>query len=227
MTPLFIIVPVSLIAVSAAGIGVIVFRKFSYLQKLSPGSHQTGQTLWHDLFPELIISWRRIKFKEYKDHALLELEKFLRRIKLVFSTIDRLSDRMIHTVRRVHRESVAAPAVLPADETAVKSIGEQVWKDVPPEVPAVELSTAQPKRRGAVDPEKLKSQEQALIISIAHDVRNPKLYMELGDVYVKMKNYADAEESYKAALKLEPGNERYAKKLSAVLEKTVKKEYTG
>ena len=41
----------------------------------------------------------------------------------------------------------------------------------------------------------------------------------LGDLYVKMKNFTDAKESYEVAIELDPGNEELKKKLSSVLEK--------
>src|SRR3990167_4729165 len=78
-----------------------------YLKKLTPESHQMGATLWHDMFPEMIDGFHRIKFREYFTLTLVETEKLLRKIRLVFSKIDRVSNLLITHVRRVHRESAS------------------------------------------------------------------------------------------------------------------------
>ena len=67
----------------------------------------------------------------------------------------------------------------------------------------------------------MKREEQKLIIEIAKNPKDSKLYEILGDLYVKMNNLSDAKESFEAAIELSPNSEILQKKLSQVIEKVV------
>ena len=67
--------------------------------------------------------------------------------------------------------------------------------------------------------EDMKKEEQRLIIEIAKNPKDFKLYEILGDVYLKTNNLSDAKESYEAAIELNPHNEELQKKLSQLIEK--------
>ena len=89
---MFIAIPLLLAALSMTGIVIIALRKMPYLRRLNPDAHPAGESVWHDFFPELIDGVRGIQVNEYKRTVLVELEKLLRRVRIVFSAIDRLSD---------------------------------------------------------------------------------------------------------------------------------------
>jgi tetratricopeptide (TPR) repeat protein len=232
---MFIIIPAILIGLAFIGIVLVIFRKLQYLQKLSPeGQHTVGPTLWHDLAPEIFSAARSVKIRTFMHNVLLELEKLLRRIRLVFSTVDRMSETMIHKLRRVQRQSVATiqqqvrveeekqAEVLPVPPVAVSPPPVAVLPspEQTPAQPMVQVPAPKPARPNL---ELIKQEEQQLIISIAQDPKNTKAYLMLGDIYVKMRNLTDAKESYETVLKLDPENEKAKKKLSAVLEKLSKK----
>src|SRR5271154_1371454 len=99
---MFILIPLILILASAIGIAVIVYPKIQYVKKLTPESHEVGTTALHDFFPELTDWFNQIKFKEYQQHTLREIEKSLRRLRLAMLKVDHLSERLIRKIRRVH-----------------------------------------------------------------------------------------------------------------------------
>jgi len=194
---MFIIIPAVLIGLSLVGISVIVARKMSYLRKLAPEAHELGPTIWHDLFPEVIGGVKRVEAREYGTAWLRELEKFLRKMRLMFSQVDRLSGALIRRVRKAHQKSDMLPPAEPA-------------------APVVEVTPVEPK---VATPEELKAEEQRLIVEIAQDPKNLDLYVELGAVYMAMQNFADAKESYSAALALRPDDSSLQRKLAQVLKK--------
>ncbi|OGN17523.1 MAG: hypothetical protein A3C88_01120 [Candidatus Yanofskybacteria bacterium RIFCSPHIGHO2_02_FULL_50_12] len=194
---MFIIVPLTLIIGSLAGIAIIVYRKLPYLKKLTPESHEVGVSMIHDLFPELVDWITRFDLQEYKQQSLRELEKMLRKLRVASLKIDNLADLLIKRIRKVHLsrhlEQVAEKsAELEPVESKVESLANQ-WK----------------------------AQEQKLIVDIAQNPKDPHLYEVLGDLYMKINNMADAKEAYEAALGLIPNDEGLARKYSKLLQTPV------
>ncbi|HEY4520655.1 MAG TPA: tetratricopeptide repeat protein [Candidatus Paceibacterota bacterium] len=200
---MFIAIPLFLIAGSLVGISAIVFRKTAFLRKLTPESHEFGETVLHDYFPELTEGFKNIRFKEYRQVALVELEKFLRRLRVISLKLDHFSESLIKRIRKVHRTTSLTES--PSQE-APKVI--EKW-DPKPKM-QVDL-----KKEGEV----LRKEEQAIIIQIAKDPKNVGLYERLGDLYMKMGDYADAVESYKTAQSLDPTNTLLLKKYSQAADK--------
>ncbi len=193
---MFILIPLILIVISMIGVGIIVRPKLPYLRKLSPEAHEVGEHLIQDYFPELMHWLANIPWREYRKNTLQEVEKILRRIRLMLLKIDHASDRLIRKVRRTHiADHVHLP---PAEEKPV----------------VIPSSAAQP------TPEDLQAREQQLIIEISQDPKNPQLYETLGDLYVKMGSDQDAKEAYEAALGFAPDNQVVARKYSVLLKKT-------
>lgn len=197
---MFIIVPSILIGISLIGIALIVRRKLSYLRKLSPDSHEVGEHLWDDYFPELIHWLGHTKWRESRQAVLRETEKLLRRMRLVLLKVDHISDRLIKKVRRVHLTGHL--------ENTASQLGNNETLAIEPSKPA------------EITPEDLKAREQQLIIEIAQNPKNPELYETLGDLYVKMGSAQDAQEAYEAALGFDPDNQALARKYSVLLKKT-------
>ncbi len=196
---MFIIIPLVFVAISLLGIAIIVRPKLPYLRKLSPDAHQVGEHLIEDYFPELVQWVNNIPWREFRKNSLREIEKLLRRLRLILLKIDHVSDRLIKRVRRTH--------VADHVEQVVNSIEKL------PE-PMVSLPT--PSEPTLED---LKAQEQQLIIDISQDPKNPQLYETLGDLYVKIGSDQDAQEAYEAALGFNPDNQVLARKYSALLKK--------
>ncbi len=206
---MFLLIPTVLFLASAAGIAVIVWRKLPYLKKLVPASHSTGEPWLHDMFPELVGGYRAIPFRQHKETWLKETEKLLRKMRLLFSKIDRVSDTLIHKVRRVHLESaIRDDASAGQDMIALPGADNQTA-----------VIPVKPKHQAKPDADQLKRREQELIVAIAKDPRNDKLFAELGDLYMEMKSFSDAKETFEAALELAQENEELKKKLALVSEK--------
>lgn len=192
---LFFLIPLSLALIALGGIGVVVWRKVPYLRKLMPEAHETGDTVFHDFAPELIEWFQGIPWRDYVHNILVELEKVLRRIRLLMASLDRLSDRVIHKVRRVHQETARQQEQITAEreEAAVK-------QEEPDEI---DMS----------DPEQLRQEEQRLIVAIAQNPKDSTLFSRLAQVYMRLQNYADAVEALEAAVKLDPENTGLKKRL--------------
>ena len=65
----------------------------------------------------------------------------------------------------------------------------------------------------------LKEKEQLLIIEIAKNPKDTRLYNELGNLYMRTGEYEDAKNSFEKILELEPENEAIRRKLARVLSK--------
>jgi len=208
---LFYLIPLLLIAASILGIGVVVLRKLPYARKLTPDGTSPTHSVFHDFFPELARNFGSTQIKEYMALWLHEIEKLLRKVRLLFFRVDRLSDSLIKRIRSVHQQRVAKEEAKEAAEEAA----------IQPKVPEyVDVPTVQVRpRRAAPDMTALRVEEQRLIVEIAHAPKDARLYRDLGEVYVKMKNFEDAKESFSAALKLNPADDVSQRKLALVLQK--------
>lgn len=193
---MFIIIPLTLILASVVGISVIVFRKMPYLKKLTP-EIEVGGDILTDLFPELSEGFKSLKLKEYRDMWLVELEKLVRRLRVISLKMDRISDSWIKKIRNGNGSRIIAPVIVGKIEVV--------------ENPVIKLQAAPEIRT-----EDMKREEQRLIIEIAKNPKDAKLYEVLGDLYIKMNNLSDAKESYEAAIELNPHNEELQKKRSQV-----------
>src|SRR3989344_3977525 len=203
---MFILIPLILILGSVVGISIIIFRKMPYLNRLTPEMHVSTQTgVWSDiltdLFPEFSEGFKGLKFREYGNLWLVELEKFIRRLRVFSLKMDRISDSWIKRIRRSINGFMKTVSDVVEN---VESSGVLVPMIQP--VPAIIL-------------EDMKKEEQRLIIEIAKNPKDFKLYEILGDVYLKTNNLSDAKESYEAAIELNPHNEELQKKLSQLIEK--------
>jgi uncharacterized protein HemY len=198
---MFILVPLILIVISLVAMAGIIQRKLPYLRKLSPDAHLVGEHPLQDYFPELMQWLSQIKWREYRQASLREIEKFLRRIRLVLLKVDHISDRLIKKIRRVHLTN-HMEQVVPKIEKPVEAVA--------PQAPVAFLEPTI---------EDLKAREQQLIIEIAQDPKNAELYEILGDLYMKMESSQDAREAYEAALGFNPDNQVVARKYSVLLKK--------
>ena len=200
---MFILIPIAVAVVALIGAGIIVGKKITYLRKLNPESHEVGVSLWHDMFPEAINTANKIQVREHWSHWLTELEKVLRQTRVWFSKLDRWWAGIINRVRTAREDSMP--------EDAQTSLVDEVAS-----VPSVEPSVRIVNKKSKLDPQKLKEEEQRLIVEIAQNPKDGLLYETLGDVYVQMGNFNDAIESFKAAISLNPEDQGLKNKLSQV-----------
>lgn len=204
---MFLLIPLTLILASVIGISVIVFRKMPYLNKLTPETHARGDILT-DLFPELSEGFKSLKLKEYANLWLVDLEKFLRRLRVVSLKMDRMFDSWIKKIRR-------------GTEKKHSSMGVSSGEDINPVRNLARDKVASPEDLGEATSDGMKREEQRLIIEIAKNPKDAKPYEVLGDLYVKMNNFFDAKESFEAAIELNPNSEILQNKFSQVLKKMV------
>lgn len=197
---MFILIPLTLILASVVGISIIIFRKMPYLNKLTPETHVWGDVLT-DLLPELSEGFKSLKLKEYGNSWLVELEKFLRRLRVVSLKMDRISDSWIKKIRKGNISRTTNSVISEKQEA---------------EAPVMKSQSAP-----VITMEDMKRDEQKLIIEIAKNPKDSRLYEVLGDLYVSMNNLSDAKESYEAAIELSPSSEILQKKYSQVLKKMV------
>ena len=199
----FILIPLALIMASAGGILFIVWRKLPHLEGLTGSEDSSGVAVeknWrnviYDLCPEVVEWVKNIKVEEYKETWLIEMEKLLRRLRVVSLKMDRFSSVLIKKIRN-----------------RAYSNGTFNYSSAQSE-PAKAKSGVDPDINGKED---LKKTEQKLILEIAKNPKNAVLYEELGDLYAEMGDYRDAKESYEAAIELNSNNEELKKKLSQAL----------
>ena len=207
-TNLFTLIPLLIILSSLAGIAVVVWRKRSHINNYQDNATSLSGPIFDwkiyaiDFFPEINSLIERLKLNEYRIRWLKELEKFLRRARLVSLRLDRLSDVLIKKIRRIHSN----------DQLASQKISE-------PNVAESLDRTISTTPSSSVSLPFLKNEEQRLIMEIAKNPKDGSLYESLGDLYIEMANFTDAKESYEAAIELNPQNESLKLKLSSALEK--------
>lgn len=209
----FILIPLFLFLSSGGGVLFIVWRKMPHLEKLAETEGQSGTTInWsnmaHDLCPEIWdwVSGVRIeeRAKEYKKLWFVEMEKFLRRLRVVSLKMDRLSGLLIKKIR-----------------SKTYSNGDLTYVSNDENKNGQAKSNLETEKS---EKEEFKKTEQKLILEIAKNPKSTVLYEELGDLYFKGREYKDAKESYEAAIELNPQNESLKQKLSSTLEKLNKPE---
>ncbi len=187
---LFLTIPLGLALVSLVVIIVIVWRKMPYLRKLTPEAHEMGDTVLHDFAPEMVDQIKSIPWRQSFQNVLMEFEKALRRGRLLISSLDRVSDKVIKKVRRVHEETERRKG--DADRRAEERKGEAERRKE--EADEIDME----------DPDQLRQEEQRLIVAIAQSPKDVELYSRLARVYMRLQNYGDAIEALSAALKLAP-----------------------
>jgi tetratricopeptide (TPR) repeat protein len=200
---LFFFIPICIFLISLLSIFWVIARKFVYLKKLAPetleGTAVVQRNFWVELFPELTASLKKIKPHEWKITLLAEFEKFLRKLRLISLKIDSVTNQLIHRVRRttIHHEETLnhlnQEAEIEKEETLIKANGEEGkdWKE----------------------------KEQELIIEIAKNPKNAELYKELGNVYIRAKEWQDAAESFNKAVELDPQDTNAKIKLKQISKK--------
>lgn len=205
---MYLIIPLAVIVGAAFGIGYLLWRKWVFIRKLVPEPHETAQNMGNAYFPEF-VTWAK-GFDPDANRARIsqELEKIIRKTRLAFLRAEGGFDAAIQNLRRsrISAPSVEAQPVrrepqVPNSDSALAS-----------EESVTGVSGVHVKSRQVLGAS-LRRREQQLIIAIARSPKNHTLYEKLGDLYIRMKEYGDAVESFKAALKLSPESRSLKEKL--------------
>jgi len=210
---MFLLIPLSILIISLALIAWIVSRKFVYLKKLEPETVQTAfeangsrGNFLAELFPGVAAYFSKSRLQTLRVNFLTEFEKLLRKLRLISLQVDDLTNRLIKSVRsstRKHEEMLIKETKLEEKKIA--------------EFDNEELLSGLGNSE-----EELKQKEQLLIIEIAKNPKNPQLYLELGNIYMKVGEYEDAKNSFARAVELNPGDEGLKRRLSRAVSKIEK-----
>ncbi len=206
---LYLTIPLGIALVAVLGIVVVVWRKMPYLRKLTPESHEVGDTIAHDFAPELLDWWVSIPWRQYIQTILVEIEKGMRRFRLFMQSLDRIWERSIRKVRRTHQEAAKQHEEIVALQEVARQEKEEDEDDT-----SFDIN----------DPEQLKQEEQDLIVAIAQNPKDVASYQRIAQVYVRMDQVSDAIEALEAALKLEPDNLRMTKRVEALRQRQAVKQ---
>lgn len=191
---MYILVPLIIILISAAVMAAVIWRKFPYLKKLPIDAAVPESRVLEGFLPEVYHFFKKADFGFYRGLFFKELEKFLRRLRVVSLKIDSFTKQLIDKIR-VNGTKKKTQHLTPQQEEKE-------------EVVAVSS-------RMSLE-EKQKAEEHVLIIEIAKNPKNPELYKKLADLYILAENFSDAAEALETALKLDPEDKKTAAKLRAV-----------
>lgn len=208
---MFILIPLAVLVLAVGAMVWLVGRKLTYLKKLSPETLAETVTTDHflaEMYPEIAAWLERVNLRAYGVSGLNELEKFLRKLRLVSLRVDDTTNRLI---RRVRQSSQKQEQIL--NQQAVEAAREEA--NAEDDLDYSELGHG---------PAELKPKEQLLIIEIAKHPKDALLYKELGVVYMRLEEWEDARQSFAKALELDPADETIKRKLGRVLAKIKKEE---
>jgi len=199
----FYIVPLLIIILSLAGVGLIVIRKFPQLSALEV---------------EKITEIKQAKIKED-----LKMQRFQRSL----ANVGKKTKEVLGFL------SVFNSSWLKIQESFRKKVGQtqQKYKKIITEeakkAPVVESSveevetvqTILQKAEEALGRGDLSFAERKYIEVLKTDARNAEAYRGLGKVYLDMEKYREAEETFKFLLKLAPQDDRAFNRLGMIAEK--------
>jgi len=202
---LFLLIPLGIFVGSVVTTAILISRKFVYLKKLSPDIIDNAvpgqENFWQEMFPGLADKIKIEKLREYRINFLAEFEKLLRRFRLVSLKIDSATNNLINKIRQSvtrHENSISISSEVINQEAIVKSatpvVQEKDWKE----------------------------EEHRIIIEIAKNPKDHRLYKRLGNIYMRTGELVDAAESFKKVLELVPDDETTRVKLGRVLKKIEK-----
>jgi tetratricopeptide (TPR) repeat protein len=197
---LFLTIPLAIAGLALLVMAAIVLRKSSYLRKLTPESHEVGDTILHDFAPEAVDWFRHLPWKRFRQQALGGIEGALARLRGISFAMGKASDSVIRNVRKAGQKAAREHEEAVAQHQAEL---EEKRREDERRLDEADLE----------DPDQLKAEEQRLIVAIAQNPRDDKLYSDLAKIYMRLRSYSDAVEALNQAVKLKPEDEQYAKRL--------------
>lgn len=198
---MFLIIPIIFILVSVLGIFYIFWKKTPYLRRLSsdPSSDSLGYSnFFESLFPGFFQFLGKIDLGEYKQLWMGEFEKFVRRLHIVSLRLDNFTNKLLHKIKTQNGSY--------QEKNGLGKIGRVINDESRDGIISVQENSL----------EVLKKEEQRLITEVAKDPKNFDFYKKLGELYIKMGSMKDAEESFEAALELNPQDLEIKTKLDKI-----------
>lgn len=101
---MYLLIPLILIGGSIAGIGYIVWPKLKAAR--TDDGPEIKESFWHLMFPELFrfLNSSQSKFRKFKENALVDYEKFLRRVKILSLKTDNMVNKLLEKRPRAKTE---------------------------------------------------------------------------------------------------------------------------
>ncbi len=226
-----------LIGFSLIGLGIIVYRKIPLLARLSE-----EEMIILGRRRGIIQKLREINYKQHRLNLIVYLEKFLRRIKIIFLKIENLLSKWINGLRRmsqvmtqkskewIKQRELKRRTLRPVstrDEQA-QNAKEKISTGTSGEIPVkinkkgeeeeVSQLSEESEEISIVELNKPIKEEQKWIDLIVENPKNITAYKFLGLLYWRQYNYTDAKASLEMAVKL-GSKDKKAKEVLAELKK--------
>lgn len=233
---MYLLLPILLCVASLALIFLIASRKFVYLKMLAPevieDSTVAEGSFWYTFFSELIDYLKSVQVREQIMKLLGEIEKGLRKLRLVSLKIESLMYNLIIKIRlqlKEHKDRRTQEA----HEALIAKSQEEALKM---QEMAIQQQNTKTRYKQVIIDENLvlenndkywKEEEQRLIMSIAKSPRDAELYKQLGNVYAQTHEWDDARQSFEKALELDPADYVTKTKLARVLHQIKNEVVTG
>jgi len=207
-----------LIILSLVGLGAIIYRKIPLLARLSD-----EEMIILDRKKGVVQKIKEVDYKHHGFNLIVALEKFLRRVKIVFLKIENFLSKCINFLgnrsqimtqksrewirqreekrRKVKKDKPARPLRRSADDKE-KTISVKINRKQEPKPEVVEEEKEEEDDLSISELKKPIKEEQKWIDLIVEDPKNITAYKFLGLLYWKQHNYSDAKASLEMAAKL-------------------------
>ena len=228
-----------LISFSLIGLGIIVYRKIPLLARLSE-----EEMIILGRKRGVIQRLREINYKQHWLNLIVNLEKFLRRIKIIFLKIENLLSKWINGLRRMSqvmtqkskewiKQRELKRRTIQQSQNAKEKISTGTSEEVSVKINKEEKEeeeVSQLSEEGEeisiVELNKPIKEEQKWIDLIVENPKNITAYKFLGLLYWRQHNYADAKASLEMAVKL-GSKDKKVKEVLAELKKMGVKNNSG
>ncbi|MFH1461123.1 MAG: hypothetical protein ABIF84_01760 [Patescibacteria group bacterium] len=203
----------SIILLSLVGLGIVIYRKIPVLANLSEEEINILSKK-----KNIMVRLQEIDYKQYWLNFMIGLEKFLRRIKIVFLKIENLLTKCIGFLRnRSQIMTQKSREWIKQREAKKRETKTQLPIETEERIPVKIDSNREKAELDSIKEEKSELEEDDLPISelkkpikeeqkwIDLIIENPKnitAYKFLGLLYYRQHNYPDAKSSLKIAIKL-------------------------
>ena len=221
-----------LIAFSVIGLVIIIYRKIPLLARLSD-----EEITILDRKKGVIQKIREVDYKQYWLNSIIALEKFLRRIKIVFLKIENLLSKCIYFLRNRSQIMTQKSKEWIRHREAKRAENKEIVSDKTEEPIFVKVNKKDlPVSQEKTEPEIIEEdddlpiselkkpikEEQKWIDLIVEDPKNITAYKFLGLLYWKQHNYSDAKASLEMAIKLGSKDKRVKQALKEIRSMNIK-----
>lgn len=228
------LIPPIIIILSLGGILVIFLKKIALMSKdintaiessnknesnlINSSNNQSENTPTADQFLKtakikllLIKSIERLHFQEIKYSTFQFLEKNLRKIKIYLMRVENIASNLTKKLSEKIRKFDQAQEETEKNNSTQETtrVNQEEKKDDQIKEATASQTNTEPQdiHRPELDREFIE-QEKEFIYRIAKNPNDIESYVALGDLYLGMKNYDDAKQSFKHALKINLDNKR-------------------